>query len=165
MFMNPALANMRIRGATETDAARISNLIQDLSAPFFLSPDGSGAELFLQSVTEQAIRGYLSAGNFSYLVAEVESELAGVVALRDNGHLYHLFVAQAHQGQGLGRSLWLIVKRAAFEAGNGGRFTVNSSLNAVPVYERFGFIPSGPKVEKHGIAFVPMVLVAGEMGG
>jgi GNAT superfamily N-acetyltransferase len=152
---------MQVRSATEIDAGRISNLIYSLSGPFLLSPDGAGAEPFLKSINEQAIRGYVLASNFSYFVAEVEGELAGVVALRDNSHLYHLFVAQSHQGKGLGCSLWLRVKRAALQASNSGRFTVNSSLNAVPVYERFGFTPSGAKVEKHGVAFIPMQLTAG----
>lgn len=156
---------MQIRSATDADAAQISSLIRSLSGTFILSPDGSGAEPFLDSITEQAVRGYISASNFSYLVAEIDDELVGVVALRDNSHLYHLFVAQAHQDKGRGRSLWLAVRQAALQAGNGGRFTVNSSLNAIPVYERFGFIPSGPKVEKDGVAFIPMQLLAGESGG
>ena len=130
-----------------------------------LSPDGAGAEPFLESISEPAIRGYVSANNFLYLVAEDEGELAGVIALRDNSHIYHLFVALPHQRKGLGRSLWLLVKQAALQGGNGGRFTINSSLNAVPVYERFGFIPIGPKVEKHGVAFMPMQLVVSESGG
>jgi predicted GNAT family N-acyltransferase len=37
---------------------------------------------------------------------------------------------------------------------------VNSSLNAVAVYERFGFVRSGQQVQTHGIAFVPMKLAA-----
>jgi len=151
-----SLAAMQIRSATETDAKRISSLIHSLSGPFTVSPNGEGAEAFFASISEQAIRGYISAGNFSYLVAEVENELAGVVAMRDNCHLYHLFVAPAFQGRGLGRSLWLTVRKAALEAGNAGHFTVNSSLNAVSIYERFGFSPSGPTVETHGIAFLPM---------
>lgn len=156
---------MQIRSATEADAAQISSLIRSLGGQMLVSPDGSGAEAFLDSIAEQAVRGYISACNFLYLVAEIEHELLGVVALRDNSHLYHLFVARAHQGKGLGRSLWLAVKQAALRAGNGGRFTVNSSLNAIPVYERFGFIPSGAKVEKHGVAFLPMLLVVGKDGG
>lgn len=156
---------MQVRSATEADAGPISSLIHGLSAPFLLSPDGKGAEPFLESICELAIRGYISAGNFSYLVAEFEGELAGVVALRDNSHLYHLFVAPPHQGKGLGRGLWLRVKQSALQAGNGGRFTVNSSLNAVSFYERLGFVPVGPKVVKHGVAFVPMQLVVGESGG
>lgn len=156
---------MQVRSATVADAGPISSLIHGLSGLFLLSPDGKGAEPFLESIGEQAIRGYVSAGNFSYLVAEFEGELAGVVALRDNSHLYHLFVAPPHQGKGLGRSLWLRVKQAALESGNGGRFTVNSSLNAVSFYEGLGFVPVGPKVVKHGVAFMPMQLVVGENGG
>jgi GNAT superfamily N-acetyltransferase len=156
---------MKIRSATEADAAPVSSLIHSVSGTFILSPDGSGAEPFLDSITAQAVRGYISASNFSYLVAEIDDELAGAVALRDNSHLYHLFVAQAHQGKGMGRSLWLAVKQAALQTGNGGRFTVNSSLNAISVYKRFGFIASGPRVEKNGLAFLPMQLVTDESGG
>lgn len=130
-----------------------------------LAPNGEDAELFLASISEQAIRGYILASNFSYFVAEMKNELAGVVALRNNCHLHHLFVAQAQQGKGLGRSLWLMVKGVALDAGNDGRFTVNSSLNAVPIYERFGFTPTGPVVEKHGLAFLPMQLIGGENSG
>jgi GNAT superfamily N-acetyltransferase len=156
---------MQVRSATVADAEQISSLIRSLSGPFLLSQDGSGAEPFLESIGAPAIRGYISASNFSYHVAEAENEVVGLVALRDNSHLYHLFVAQAHQGKGLGRSLWLLVKQAALQAGNSGRFTVNSSLNAVLVYERFGFVATGPKVEKHGVAFVPMQLLAGKNDG
>jgi len=34
-------------------------------------------------------------------------------------------------------------------------FTVNASLNAVPVYEAFGFVPSGSVTTAHGISFIP----------
>lgn len=40
-------------------------------------------------------------------------------------------------------------------------YTVNSSLLAVPVYERFGFRRVSPTVEQSGIAFVPMRLAFG----
>lgn len=159
------LAAMRVRSATEADARRVSSLIHCLSKPFMLSPDGTGAELFLESISEQAIHGYIAGNRFLYLVSEVEDQLVAVAALRDNSHLYHLFVAPAYQGKGLGRRLWLLVKDAGLRAGNTGRFTVNSSLNAVAVYERFGFVATGPRVEKHGVAFVPMQLAASENGG
>ncbi len=153
---------MRVRRATVADAQRISRLIRSLSGSFFLSPTATGAEPFLQSIGEQAIRGYISASNFSYHVAEAENEIVGLVALRDNSHLYHLFVSQDFQGKGLGRCLWQRVRQAALQTGNSGRFTVNSSLNAVPVYERFGFVATGATIEKNGVAFVPMELQQGQ---
>jgi hypothetical protein len=47
--------------------------------------------------------------------------------------------------------------------GNPGRYTVHSSLGAVPVYERFAFVATGPVITKHGISFQPMRWV--ENGG
>jgi hypothetical protein len=46
----------------------------------------------------------------------------------------------------------------ALRAGNPGVFTVNSSVVAVPVYERFGFVMAGARVEKNGGRYVPMKL-------
>lgn len=156
---------MQVRSATAADAKRISSLIRNLSGSLMHSPNGEGAELFLASVSEPAIGQCIAAENFLYLIAEVGSELAGVAALRDKRHLYHLFVAQAHQRKGIGRGLWLTVKAFALAAGNDGHFTVNSSLNAVLVYTRFGFAPSGAKVEKNGVTFLPMQWVAGTTAG
>ena len=59
----------------------------------------------------------------------------------------------------MARELWQLAKEQAVRAGNPGRFTVNSSLGAMPVYERFGFVSSEPTVAKHGIAFQPMLLI------
>ena len=147
---------MRIVSATIADARRISALINGLSRSFLLTPSGEGAEPFLASVGESAIGGFVSANNFDYAMAEVDGQLAGVVAVRDHSHLFHLFVAEAFQRSGLGTRLWLMAKTRALQAGNAGRFTVNSSLNAIPVYRKFGFVETGPVVRSHGVAFQPM---------
>lgn len=150
---------MHIRPATVGDAAVISALILGVSRFFTLHPDGEGAEAFLATVSAEAIGGYLASPAYAYLVAEEEGVLAGVVAVRDNTHLYHLFVAPAFHGRGLARQLWGAARDAALRAGNPGEFTVNSSIYAIPVYERFGFVPTGPRLEQNGIAFLPMKLV------
>lgn len=150
---------MRIRPATPDDAEAVSALIMRLSPTFTLDPDGQGAEEFFAKVTPEVIRGFLESPEYAYLVAEEEGALAGVVGVRGNSHLFHLFVEPSHQGRGLSRRLWEMAMDTAIRAGNAGEFTVNSSLNAVPVYERYGFVPAGPRVEMHGIAFVPMKLV------
>jgi GNAT superfamily N-acetyltransferase len=149
---------MKVERAAIADAPRISALIRELSKPFLVSPSGEGAEPFFAAISEPAIQGYVCAGNFEYFVAKQDTLLAGVIALRDNSHLFHLFVAEPYQGHGLGRQLWQMVKAKAIQSGNPGKFTVNSSLNALPVYERFGFIASGPAVQVHGVAFQPMQL-------
>ncbi|MBX3628150.1 MAG: GNAT family N-acetyltransferase [Rhizobacter sp.] len=155
---------MKVVAATVSDAEEISKLIIELSEPFFLSPSREGAEPFLASVSKEAERGYLSASNFSYFVAKGNEKLLGFIALRDNSHLFHLFVAKEFQGKGLATQLWSTAKAKALGAGNPGEFTVNSSLNAVPVYERFGFVRQGEVQRMHGIAFQPMGLRSGQNG-
>lgn len=149
---------MEIRLAVPDDAPAISALIHSVAHYFTLHPQGLGAEAFLRGIAPQAVSGYISAPNFRYCVGLVDGQLAGVVAVRDNAHLYHLFVAPACQGQGLSRALWQHARQAARAAGNPQRFTVNATPYAQPIYARFGFQATGPRVEMHGIAFVPMEL-------
>lgn len=149
---------MEIRRACLADAEPISRLVRGLSDTFFQSPGGAGAEPFFASTTPNAIAGNVAAANFDCVVAEEGGALAGYVALRDGRHLYHLFVAPRHQGRGLARTLWDVVRRRAEESGNPGEFTVNASLNAVPVYERFGFEATAEVVRAHGLVYLPMRL-------
>jgi GNAT superfamily N-acetyltransferase len=155
---------MKLRPATARDAAAISGLIRSLSHKLTASPSGEGAEEFFARISTEAVSGRLAAANFVHLVAEENSQVVGVVAMRDHRHLFHLFIAEASQGKGIGRALWLAARDGALASGNPGNFTVNSTPNAIGVYERFGFICVGSKVVQHGISFVPMRLVAGANG-
>ena len=114
----------------------------------------------LASVCEDAQRQYLLSPRYAYLVAEEQNSLVGCIAIRDGTHLFHLFVARSHQRSGVATRLWLAAKEAASSAGGPVSFTVNSSLNAVPVYGAFGFRPAGAIVSVHGVSFLPMRLDA-----
>lgn len=148
-----------IRPATADDAEAISRLIQSVAHFFTLDPTGKGAEKFLQTLSPTAIAGYVTAPHFCYLTAwlpatrTTEAQLVGVIALRDQTHVYHLFVASEHQNQGLARQLWQHVQQHYPLADT---ITVNASVYAVPVYQRFGFVIQGERREQAGIAFVPM---------
>lgn len=153
------MSSRHLRRALPRDAPDISALIRSLSAAFTIDPSGLGAEAFLKSIEPAAIASYLVAPNFAYFVAEVEGRIVGVVAIRDRTHLYHLFVAADQQRRGLASELWRHA-RAALDAPSDRLFTVNATPIAVPVYERFGFVVAGPRVEKDSIAFIPMILPA-----
>lgn len=148
---------MEIRLAVPSDAPAISALITRLSKFFTVDATGVGAEGFLASLEPASIEKLISAPNFKYYAGLKNSEIVGVVAIRDNTHLFHLFVAGPWQGNGTGKLLWKHARDAAIAAGNPGRFTVNSTVFGVPVYESFGFKATGQKTETNGIAFIPML--------
>ncbi|MGK5028317.1 GNAT family N-acetyltransferase [Janthinobacterium sp. DSP2-3-3] len=145
-----------LRPALVADAPAIVALIDDLMPFLTLHPDGAGAEKFIEHCRQPAIEGYLSQSRYAYQLAHLDGELAGVVAMRDNTHLFHMFVPRALHRRGMARRLWQAARDASIAAGNTTGFTVNASLYALPLYERLGFVATGPKVEMDGIAFVPM---------
>ncbi|MFA7503706.1 MAG: GNAT family N-acetyltransferase [Burkholderiaceae bacterium] len=157
---------LTIRVAEREDADDISELVGSLATAFLREPDADEEAPLLRSFTPEAIARYVTGEQYRYYVADIGGRIVGVSALRDDDdvfHLFHLFVAPEWQGLGISTRLWSEVRDAVLDDGDipaDGAFTVNSALGAVPVYERFGFAPAGPRVEKNGIAFVPMRLAA-----
>lgn len=150
---------LTVRAASEADAQAVSELVQSVGHYFLANPNGQGAEGFLSGISAAAILGYISNPAFTYIMGFMGNELAGVAALRDQKHIYHLFVRPDFHGQGVASRLWQFLKSQAIAAGNPGTFTVNSSLYAVPVYSRFGFVPTSEPQVKNGIQFQPMQLI------
>lgn len=149
---------MDIRRADLADAKEIATLIGELSERFITGEFEPEAKRgFLQSNDLDAVTRFMESG-FSYHVAETEGVTVGVVGVRDNSHLYHLFVGAAHHGKGLARQLWNVAMAECLNKGNPGVFTVNSSNNAVGVYERFGFVRTAPMQTKDGVTYNPMEL-------
>ncbi len=148
---------VRIRPARLDDADAISALVTE-SARAFITPhySSTGAAVLLESMTAEETRGRMERG-FRYIVAVDGDSIVGVGAMKENTHLYHLFVAATHHGQGIARRMWEDLRDHALAHGNPGRITVNSSRYAVPVYERFGFYKDGGITEKNEITCQPMV--------
>lgn len=147
-----------LRPAVAEDASAISALILSLQPYLTIAPDGEGAEEFLVTLQPDIIRRNLMADNYSYQLAVDGDALAGVVAMRDNTHLFSLYVGSAWHGQGVGKRLWEVARDGALARGNPGNFTVNASAFAVGMYRHLGFKEAGPMAEMHGIRFLPMRL-------
>lgn len=147
---------MIIRKSTQEDATGISTLISTLTEKYILPTcRNDSSNLLLGSMTADSIRRYIADG-YQYHVAEDESGIIGVVGIKNNSHLYHLFVADSHQGQGISKKLWQHAKGVCLKNGNPGVFTVNAALNAKNVYLKFGFLQTGDVQEKLGIKNIPM---------
>ena len=140
----------------DADISALAALLESLAREHIIHEFEADAKaIFLAKNNEKSIRQFVADG-FRYHVAEVDGRLIGFVGVRDNSHLYHLFVANDFQRQGIGRQLWNVARAECVAAGSSERFTVNSSNNAVPIYERLGFLRTGPMQNKDGVFYNPM---------
>lgn len=151
-----AAHDMLIRPFEASDLAACARLLRASASEFIVHESSrEGACTFLRENDEEGIRGYLAAG-YVYHVADAAGELAGFIAIRDNSHVFHLFIDKRWHGQGLARRLWDTARAAALERGASGAFTVNASNYAVPVYEALGFERTAPTQCVKGLYFNPM---------
>lgn len=141
-----------IRPANASDADEISGLITGWAHHYLEDSPPPEAAVFLATLTPSATAERIGSPSFRYYVAEDAGAIVGVIALREGFHLYHLFVREDAHGRGIARSLW---ERAKSESGSPS-FMVNSSLPAIPVYERFGFVATESAQSKNGLVYVPM---------
>ncbi|KJY93633.1 GCN5 family acetyltransferase [Vibrio neptunius] len=153
--------SITFRNAKICDAKAISELILPLAKKYVCPTcDPSVQGVLLKSMSEEKVEHYLST-NYHYVVAvTANDEVIGVAGIRDNSHLYHLFVNDRFQGHGLSRQLWEVVKENALNNGNKGIFTVNSAINAECVYLRFGFKRTKGIRNRQGMIDIPMMLEA-----
>lgn len=156
------MSNYLIRPAIADDAEVLSALAH-LVAPYFtIHADGRDAELFFASITPIATLERIRSSQYRYWVAlDHNDTIVATIAIRDNSHVYHLFVNPDHHRQGYAKQLWLHLKEAAMAAGNPGEFTVNSSVFARAMYENFGFHATAEQQQTHGLAFIPMAFKNG----
>jgi len=141
-----------IRPAKVSDAEDISALILGLSHYFLSEPNSPEVQQFLKTLTPAATAERIESNAFSCFVAENKNEICGVIAVRDKNHVYHLFVQSQAHGKGVARALWEhVCTKSVMEV-----FTVNSSLHAVPVYEKLGFKVVNQPQKADGLVFVPM---------
>lgn len=155
---SPMNQHLIIRPARETDSPAIAALIDSLVLHILAAPGAPAAEAFMASISPAAIAGYIRNPDYRYLLVFFGETLVGAAAMRDDRHLYHLFVDAQFQRRGIATALWTQLRDTAIAAGNTGEFTVNSSINAIVVYARLGFVAVGEVQHKNGLQFQPMRL-------
>ena len=145
-----------IRSATVDDAVAISALVTASARAHIASSlsDGGLSHLLSEMTTENQANRIRN--GYQYFVALESDTLVGVAAIRPPSHLYYLFVDTQYQRRGVGRQLWNHARDWIASSTNREQITVNSSLNAITVYERLGFVVAGPPEENHGVRYQPM---------
>ena len=157
---SPLNQQLITRPARETDSPAIAALLDSLAAHILADPGAPAAAAFIASISPTAIAGYIRNPDYRYILGYIGETLVGAAAMRDNSHLYHLFVSARFQRRGIAKTLWTQLRDGAIAAGGTGAFTVNSSINAIAVYSRLGFVAAGEVQHKNGLQFQPMRLAA-----
>ena len=145
---------MTIRKADSSDASRLRSLASDLSRFYLQDPDATPPAWLATSLSEVEFIDRLKSNDYYNYVYELNGEVVAYISIKRPGHLYHLFVTESHQGQGIARLLW---EHASMQL-KVCTYTVRSSMNAIPVYKRFGFVESASAGEKDGVFYQPMEL-------
>ena len=146
---------MNIRKASISDAIKIRDLVSSLSH-FYLEGDNTSLpDWFSDTLEISEFENRLKSDDFINLVCVLNEEIVGYISIKGSSHVYHLFVAEQHQGKGISKELW---NHATSEL-DVSVYTVRSSIFAVPVYKNFGFKASGAIASKDGIQFQSMEFV------
>ena len=145
-----------IRPARADDLAAISAIcmaaFHEAVAP---SLSAQGVATFTQVAAADAFAERLQGDNH-ILVAEQDRDIVGVIELKEGRHLAMLFVAPACQGQGIGHALL----QAVLPQLRTPAMSLRASLNAVPTYQRYGFVIDGEVGEFNGLVYQPLSLAA-----
>ena len=159
---------MSIRIAHAEDVKEIATLVRSLSH-YYLPQKTSSAQdsptksssvkslpsWLLNSLTEEQFLQRITNAEYSNYVYCIDDEIVGYIAMKESSHLYHLFVSEARQGNGIANGLWKhICGKCSAE-----KYSVRSSLYAVPVYKKWGFVETDMVREKDGIKFQAMALI------
>lgn len=150
--------NIRYRLARAEDAPAIGVLARRVTRRWILPEQPASAAVpILAGMGARVIRQKIQAGQRFHLAWLDGEHLVGVAAMRDDSHLFQFFVSTRLQGHGIARQLWQRVMRDAVRRAGTRHFTLNSSAVAEPVYERLGFVPSGPvTITANGVTTRPM---------
>ena len=143
---------MNIRAATPSDALDIKTLVHSLSHYYLQDKTAPLPSWLSKTLAITEFERRLSGDDFITFVYRQSDAVVGYISIKDKNHLYHLFVAETHQGKGIARKLW----NHATSTVNSNRYSVRSSLYAVPIYQSFGFKSSSAAANKDGIGFQPM---------
>jgi len=90
-------------------------------------------------------------------VAFKDSELVGMIEIRDNRFISLLFVDKIYQGQGIAKRLFNeVLKEIIQRDSNLDKFFVHASPYSISIYRKIGFIETDNMREENGIKYLPM---------
>lgn len=144
---------MGFREANKNDVKALADLVGSL-AHFYLEDRTKPLPTwFSDTIQPSSFTSRILNPKYLNLVFEEKGLIEGYISIKNASHLYHLFVAEDMQGQGIATQLW---QRAMSYYPESQHYTLRSSLFAVPFYLKLGFYKTGSIGVKEGIGFQAM---------
>lgn len=143
-----------VRIAIASDAERISTVILKTSTTCCFSQEAPCPDWYRESIAPEQIRKLIESTDYNWLVALQREDIVGVLAVAQNSQIKYYFVLPGVQRLGIGRKLWNEAVHISILATE---VSVRSSVFAVPVYEKLGFVKSGEASKFKGMVYQPMV--------
>ena len=104
--------------------------------------------------------------NHFIVVAERNSQIVGMIDVKENHHISIFFVEPSYMGKGIGRGLLShAIMLCQQNKPDSTELEVHSSPWAVPVYGKLGFESTGPEQESRGIRYIRMTKTLKSMNG
>ena len=133
----------------------VARVFNEFVAPGFAP---HGIREFFRYVHPEAMQLRWQKGHFA-LVAVAGDQIVGAIEMMPPDHVSLLFVDASHQRRGISRELLCrSIDVCRTQEPGITDISVNSSPNAVLMYERLGFVQQQSEQEINGIRFVPMQL-------
>lgn len=125
----------------------------------FESPDyvEEGIKEFKNFISYNSIIKEVDNGQLDFWGSFDNNKLIGVICTRNTNHICMFFVDKNYHKQGIGRSLFNIIKDNCKKDKNITTITVNSSPYATGFYHKMGFTDTKEEQTVNGIRFVPMI--------
>jgi GNAT superfamily N-acetyltransferase len=152
--MEPTFQDIQ-KGEEEDVSQLVEEVFDSLVAPDLVA---EGVEEFKRHITPEVLRGKVADENTFILTAKDGRDIVGVIAIKENRHIFLFFVREDLQGMGIAKELFsLALWRCRRDNPGLAGITVNSSPYAVPIYKRLGFVPTEPEKVINGVRHTPML--------
>jgi len=94
------------------------------------------------------------------IIATIDSEIIGMIEVRENRYISLLFVEKNYHGQGIAKKLFLELLKLCKQRNPGiDKFYVHASPFSIPVYRKLGFVETDEMQEEFGIKYLPMEMM------
>jgi ribosomal protein S18 acetylase RimI-like enzyme len=115
-----------------------------------------GITTFKEFIQYDSILEKIERGELFFWGCFINSDLVGVMVVRNMNHICMLFVKKDFHRRGIAKRLFQTLVDRCISKVDSARITVNSSPYAVDVYHRLGFKDTGVEQVADGLTFTPM---------